>query len=256
MLLYLLSKALPLLILPLGLIIILLFTYIYKRNKFALNLAISILLTFSTGVVSKLLWSFCEYPWERISAESVPKVDAIVVLSGGQKLAPGKSKVVEWNDPDRFFAGVDLYKAGKSSNLFFTGGFSPGEANLKLEGNIYKSKAIELGIPPTHISVTRQVKNTSEEAKAIRQLIRNKYLSDPPRIILITSAFHMNRAKKIFHREGLEVFPFPVDFQSNGVFNSNYFKNPLSWIPNASNLNVSSKALREFYGRIFYRTWN
>ena len=256
MIFYLLSKALPLLILPLGLSIILILVHINRRYRWTLNIAISILFLFSSGIVSKLLWSFIESPWERLSHERVPNVEAIVVLSGGQRLAPGKAKIIEWNDPDRFFAGVDLYKAGKSSKLFFTGGFNPNNPELELEGNLYRRKAIELGVPYKNIALTGRVKNTSEEANAINQLITNKYIANKPKIILVTSAFHMTRAKKTFEREGLEVFPFPVDFQTNKVIDSNYLKNPLNWIPNARNLHASSTAIRELYGRIFYRTWD
>ena len=74
------------------------------------------------------------------------------------------------------------------------------------------------------------------------------------KIILVTSAYHMKRAKKIFEREGISVLPYPVDFKSNKSLKTS-LRNPLKWIPTASHLNSSSIAIREIFGRIIYRTW-
>ena len=58
---------------------------------------------------------------------------------------------------------------------------------------------------------TPPVVNTAEEAAAIRQL-----LPTGARVLLVTSAFHMRRAQRLFERQGLKVLPFPVDFQARG----------------------------------------
>jgi len=63
----------------------------------------------------------------------------------------------------------------------------------------------------------------------------------------------MNRAKKIFEREGIIVQPFPVDF-INFEFRKT-LSNPLEWLPSYRNLGKSSIAFREIIGRIIYRVW-
>ncbi len=73
------------------------------------------------------------------------------------------------------------------------------------------------------------------------------------KIILVTSAFHMQRAKNIFERKGLIVEPYPVDFKQNSTSKSMF--NPYYVIPNISNLNKSSAAIKEFIGRAYYRTF-
>ena len=65
----------------------------------------------------------------------------------------------------------------------------------------------------------------------------------------------MKRSKKLFERQGLSVYPFPVDFKSKGKWSGNSWKDPKKWLPSAQNLSNSSKALREMIGRIFYRTF-
>ena len=101
---------------------------------------------------------------------------------------------------------------------------------------------------------TYPVFNTSQEAKAIKKLLYKKIPEKRKKIILVTSAFHMQRAKRIFEREGILVQPFPVDFKSYKNPNIS-ISNPLNWIPSASNLNKSSLAIREFIGRIVYRAF-
>ncbi len=82
----------------------------------------------------------------------------------------------------------------------FTGGTNPYNPEMPPEGNIYIKKAIDLGIPKTALSTTKRVFNTSEESKAIREILKEE--DTQPKIILITSAFHMKRAKRQFEKNG------------------------------------------------------
>ena len=76
--------------------------------------------------------------------------------------------------------------------------------------------------------------------------------NSPSQILLVTSAFHMQRAKKKFERQGFFVHPFPVDFKTTKF---SRWQSPYQWIPNAKSLHRSSQALREILGRTIYRTW-
>ncbi len=209
------------------------------------------------GMVSELLWKYLESPYIRIKAESALTSDAIVVLSGSRHPAPGKSKILEWTDPDRFLAGIKLFEKGNAPNLIFTGGYNPYDPGVKGEGEYYSKEAKKLGIPSSSIKKTGPVSNTLEEAYEVNILLNNinEIKNNPIRITLVTSAFHMKRAKKLFERQGLKVEPFPVDFKSKGLWAGKTWKNPLSWYPNANNLAASSRAIRELMGRIFYRSW-
>ncbi len=226
-----------------------------RPYRLAIPVAFSLLWVFSLGVISQGLWLLIESPWERATANSARSADAIVVLSGGGIGTIGKDQVVEWNDPDRFLAGVDLYRAGKAPLLLFTGGVNPLKADSSTEGQLYLREAINLGVPQKAIKVTSRVVNTKEEAIKINQLVREKKASKNQRIILVTSAFHMKRAKRIFERKGLNVIPYPVDFRAKKNWVRNALTDPMHWIPKAENLSSSSIALRELLGRLVYRTW-
>ena len=127
----LLSKLLPLSLLPLGLSLVLLLVGLNGRWRWPVIAALVLLWVCSLGFVCQSLWRWLEAPWQRTTAAEAPSAEAIVVLSGGRHPAPGAARVSEWRDPDRFLAGLDLYRAGKAPRLLFTGGastFSP--ANL------------------------------------------------------------------------------------------------------------------------------
>ena len=113
----------------------------------------------------------------------------------------------------------------------------------------YKEHAISLGIPSEAISTTSKVVNTAQEAIEVRRNFNQANSSF--KILLVTSAFHMKRAKKLFERQNFVVYPFPVDFKTSKI---SPWQSPYQWIPNSSSLNKSSKALRELIGRIIYRS--
>ncbi len=247
---YVFSKLLPLAVLPLGLSLILLVVGLIGRWRWPVIAALLLLWMFSLGLVSQGLWRWLEAPWQRRAATAAPSTDAIVVLSGGRHPAPGAARVSEWEDPDRFLAGLDLYRAGKAPRLLFTGGASPFRPGQPPEGQRYLQVARQLGIPAAAMSSTPPVVNTAEEAAAIRQLLPGR-----ARILLVTSAFHMRRAQRLFERQGLKVLPFPVDFQARGRWAGPLWRDPTQWLPSARALDDSSRALRELIGRLAYRTW-
>lgn len=251
---YLISKLLPLFFLPLGLGLIFIIIGTLKKRRKVLWFGTLIIFIFSLGIISENLWTLIEKPWRRISANNSQNADAIVVLSGSLNPVPSLEKIIEWKDPDRFLAGIELFKERKAPLLIFTMGKDPFLKNVAGEGRYYFKKAVEMNIPEGAILTTGEVINTLEEARETKKLI-NSLKNKPKKIILVTSAFHMKRSKKVFEREGLSVYPFPVDFRSKGKWSGNNWKDPKKWLPNAKNLSDSSNALREIIGRIFYRTF-
>ena len=107
-----------------------------------------------------------------------------------------------------------------------------------------------MGITIDAISTTKKILNTAQEAIEIRRNLNQ--INSSSKILLVTSAFHMKRAKKLFERQGFLVFPFPVDFKTSKI---SRWQSPFQWIPNSGSLNRSSIALREFLGRFIYRSW-
>ena len=205
-------------------------------------------------MIAKTLLKFLEYPWERTNINLVNSADAIVVLSSGLHNPPGNSRIIEWKDPDRFFSGISLLKSDKANLLVFTGGYNPYNQNMPLEGDIYVKKAISLGINKKYLTSTGPAFNTAQEALQIKKILKKDF-NNLPKVILITSAFHMKRAKRIFENQNIIVIPYPVDFKSQDIEKNFDLRNPNNWFISSQNLNNSSFAIRELIGRIFYRAW-
>ena len=155
----------------------------------------------------------------------------------------GDSTYIEWGDPDRFFGGMALFKAGKAQRLIFTGGKMPCDKAKKTEGEVLKEYAISNGIPSEKIFVTKDVENTADEAVAVKELI-----SPSKKIILVTSAYHMYRAKKLFEKQGFIVIPFKVDYK----LERNKEINILEFLPSAEYLKITEIGFRELVGRFYY----
>ncbi len=236
-------KILPLIFSPVFIIILLIIFYFFFRKKIFIFLSLLLLIFFSNPIISKKLVNYIEIPYVPLKTSSVKEADYVVVLSGMiHKIQSNNESYVEWGDPDRFFAGINLFKEGKAKKIVFTGGKLPWETGKITEGEFLKSFAIEFKIDPDDIIVTDEVQNTFEEANQISNLIPKK-----SSIILVTSAFHMKRAKSLFEKFDLLVIPFPVDFKSSS--NKLTF---MDFMPSSGALSGSSMVIREIQGRIYY----
>ena len=205
----------------------------------------TLLLICSFPLTARLLWKNLEvdYPFQPIS--QVPSADAVLVLSG--MLSGFESEygyVTDWHDPDRFFVGIQLLQEGKAEKLIFTRGQYPW-SKAPPEGELLKQKALEMGISDEQILLTSLVSNTEQESLAVSDLMQRYGLT---KIILVTSSFHLPRAKLMFDKAGVKMHPYPTDFKAAG--------NDLDWldfIPSADAFASASFAIREFIGRTYYR---
>ena len=276
-----LHKILPLLFSPLFFIISLIIIGIILKSKKTSFLGIIILIICSLPIVSGKLITYLESDYELNKPSTVATADAIVVLSGMVRTIKNKNGLhYEWNDAvDRIFAGIDLFKLNKAPTLILTRGKLPwsigvpeGEylrdvaiklgvpkknkapllilTNGKLpwsvgipEGEYLKDFSIKYGIPEDKILLTDDVQNTDQEAKAVAKLLN----TNKANIILVTSAFHMPRAKKVFEAANIKVIPFAVDFKTQ-------IKKItiIDFIPSANSLKDTSHFFREMIGRLYY----
>jgi uncharacterized SAM-binding protein YcdF (DUF218 family) len=244
-------------VLPLGLVCLLLLGSFFLRNRWLSLVALALLYTSSLPPTGRFLVGLTEGGQARLSPEKAPSADAIVVLSGGRGVAPGPDKISEWHDADRFFGGLELFAAGKAPILVFTGGAAPWEPSAPTEGEILRRYAAEWGVPGSAIKVTDAVFNTQDEAKAVVRLmsagVRNGLEPEArrPKVLLVTSAFHMPRARAVFEAEGLSTEPFAVDFLSSAARTFDV----TDLLPSPQALSLTTLALREFLGRMTVRAF-
>ena len=243
-----LHKILPTFVLPIMLVIIVILIGLIQHKKKLIYIAIGVLYIISTPIFSNNFFKLVEGSEYRKPISPSDSADAIVVLSGMLEINEvGDSTYIEWGDPDRFFGGIALYKAGKAQKLIFTGGKMPWDKAKKTEGQVLKEYAISNGIPCEKIFVTKDVENTADEAVAVKELI-----IPSKRIILVTSAYHMYRAKRLFEKQGFSVIPFKVDYKTAGES----VITVMDFLPSAGNLEMTETGIREIIGRLFYLVKN
>ena len=239
-----LHKLLPLVASPVGLLIGLMFLALVLKRQWPVYWALFILLVCSFPLTARFIWVGLESEYQYQAPITVPKADAVLVLSGmleGFETEDGY--ITEWGDPDRFFVGVQLVKMGKADRLIFTRGKMPWSESPP-EGELLKQKALEMGIIPEQILLTSIVSNTAEESSAVKDLLAERQLN---KIILVTSSFHLPRAKLLFDQVGVETYPYPTDFK--------VASRDITWlhfIPSADALRNTSSGIREYLGRIYY----
>lgn len=240
-----LHKFLPILVSPLGLVIFLLVTGVVLKHYRLVVAAIILLLATSLPLTAYAVWYALEFGNPPKKYEEISFHQGVVVLSGGgQTLEIDGSIFVEWGDPDRFFAGVNAVKYKKADKVIFTRGKVPWSNSIP-EGETMKKAAMDVGIPPEKILLTRMVSNTAEEAMAVEAVIQSEGIKS---ILLVTSSFHMPRAELLFRKQGIELETFPVDFQALG-----HRVNWLHFIPSAAGFDKTSQGIREFIGRAYYK---
>ena len=239
-----LHKILPIFVLPIMLVIILILIGLIKNKKKLIYIAIGVLYIISTPIFSNNFFKLVEDSEYRKPISAIDSADAIVVLSGMLEINEvGDSTYVEWGDPDRFFGGIALFQAGRAQKLVFTGGKMPWDKTKKTEGEVLKEYAISYGIASEKILVTKDVENTADEAVAVKELI-----SPSKRIILVTSAYHMYRAKRLFEKQGFKVIPYRVDYRAE----RNKVTTIIDYLPSAIYLKITETGIRELIGRIVY----
>jgi uncharacterized SAM-binding protein YcdF (DUF218 family) len=249
-------QILPLFFMPVGLTLLLVAGGLYFRRRAPLFVAGALLWLNSTPVVSGLLLRALERSAVRIPAASAPIADAIVVLGGGRIVTPGPAAIYEWREPDRFYGGVELAKAQRAPVLIFTSVVAPSAEGTPRSGDILARYAAAMGVPAGQTLATRPARNTAEEARVVAALLGERHVvpagrSGPARILLVTSAFHMARARTLFQRAGIAVTPFPVEFQHW----ENERLGVMDFFPSAEALKQAELAWHEMYGRLYYRVF-
>jgi len=198
-------KLLPLIVSPLGAVICLILISLITRRREPAMLALVVLWVCALPATERLVWRSLEsdYSYQEIAA--APTTDAIIVLSGMLERSKTDQGIVsQWGGAtDRYFAGVDLFKAKKAPLMIFTQG-GMAWSDLPLEGGLLARRAIAAGVPETQILLTGLVHNTEDEAREVSALME---LAAIKTATLVTSSFHMSRAVMIFEHEGVEVTP-------------------------------------------------
>lgn len=219
---------------------------VIRRYRVAGNILIgggvALLYLLSTGPVADLLLKPLEADSKPFKDGQV-KADAIVVLGGG---VADISWVGLPDDPSgtslaRLVKGIVLYRK-LHLPVVLVGGNGDPSRGVTADADAMERIAREVGVPPKDLLVENKSRNTVEGARALGGLIKGR------RIILVTSAYHMKRAARMFRKQGFDVIPAPTAYIS-----AQREITPYSFIPNAGSLYSSSSACAEYISLSWYR---
>ena len=220
----------------------------FKRRRLAWicgGLSVAVLWLFGCEVTTRIIGRPLERGYDRDGVAHgdvgwASKGDAIVVLGGGMGVHEkcGASEMAA--GADRVWTGAKLYKAGKAQKIICTGSEIE-RATLPL--------LIDFGVPREAVFWYDDARNTEEEARLIAKTLGGD--GKKPKILLVTSAWHMNRAKFLFEKAGLDVMPCPGDFEMSYVSERPF--SAKDFVPDAMVLAQNSVAVREWVGIWAYR---
>jgi len=184
---------------------------------------------------------------ERFPKPPLPeRVDGIVVLGGGfegainlvrggYELNSGGDRMVETAILARRFPMAKVVVSGGTGELFLDGEGDAATAPRLLTA---------LGVSADRLTLENKSRNTYENAVFTRELVEPK---PGETWLLVTSAFHMPRAKALFDKAGFPTLPWPVDYRTSGKEGIGLFRdNP------ADSLQVTTMAIREWIGLAAY----
>ena len=191
------------------------------------------------------------------AVESFPEADAIVLLGGSMGIDTNLSCYAEmWTSADRVWQAARLYKAGKAGKIIATGNYAI---------NTTLPLLCDFGVDKADVSFL-DARNTEEEAKRIRELIsrvdhvgrvdgsrkERKECKDMAgvKILLVTSAWHMKRARLMFEKyaPNIDVVCAPADFENSMMATRGF-----SVIPDFGAFAQNSVAFHEWFGYLGYK---
>ena len=209
------------------------------------------------------------------AVESFPEADAIVVLGGSMGSDTNLSGYAEmWTSADRVWQAARLWKAGKAPKIIATGDGARESTLGLLKDFGVDEKCVEF----------LDARNTEEEARVVGKLfnhgihgIRGKGMSGAefrvqsleleglgvrgqelgvrgqsvkPKVLVVTSAWHMKRARMMFEKyaKEVEVVCAPADFEMSMAAKKGW-----SVLPDFNAFMLNSVAFHEWVGIVGYK---
>lgn len=134
--------------------------------------------------------------------------DAILVLGHRPALREGQ---IEDELRARVEQGISLYRAGRAPLLVMSGGES---VKGVVEADVMAAYAAQAGVPIAAIVRERASRDTIENVRFSVALLRARVEAAqgdrPPRVLLVTSDYHSERAARLLRCAGADVEPAPA----------------------------------------------
>ncbi len=245
-----LSKILSFAITPLFWIIALIVVAVAFKppgiRRVSLVLSLIITLFFSNQLVYRLAVDMLEVPIVKES-DITMDIETAVVLGGTASWHIPSERVRFSGAADRLWQGIALLKHQEIKKIVFTGGTADLLQEKRREAEYVAEYVQMLGVADSLFLTENSSRNTHENALMCAQMFDS--LGMDKEIILITSAFHMKRARGCFEKAGFRVIAYPCDPLTNG----DRPKFDEFIVPSAEALSGWNIILREWIGYLTYK---
>jgi uncharacterized SAM-binding protein YcdF (DUF218 family) len=240
---FILSKIIDFFLQPLCWIFILLIVaYFSQYTKRYILITLAALVLFS----NRWFVNQCYLAYESPQVKLNQNYQWCIILGGGMMRAGEGYRTGE--TADRFIQPLLLYKKGIVKKLLITGG-NVNITGLKIdethESKKVKELLIAMGVKPEDILLEESARNTHENAVYTKQMLK---LNLNERMVLVTSAMHMPRAKACYEKEGFLIDAYPADIKKkdtpSGILDL--------IIPQERNLSKFAELIREMAGYVIY----
>ena len=195
--------------------------------------------------VAGLLMAQLEKDYPPVSAHTLPKADAIVLLGGAIRGQVSDGTLADMSGVgDRLVFAVAAFKAGKAPLLLVTGGAPEGRVP---EAALIREILVTMGIPRKKIVLETRNRVTKDSRRFLPETLDKLGVKS---ILLVTSAFHMPRAMLVFEPLGYIVHPAPSDYQ---VLLGGVVATPGGFLPSVKALQRTTWAFHELIGYWYYK---
>ena len=169
--------------------------------------------------------------------DAVPKVNiaqmsekdfgGIIILGGaieGGEIAVDRGEVSIYSAAERVTKAFELIRRYPDLPFIFSGFSGRLSPKGMSEADAFKQLVVEQGLPDKNAHYENRSRNTYENVVLMKPMMLALGAKSANQVdeadkpvkpwLLITSASHMYRSLKIFQKQGIEVIPVPVDYQT------------------------------------------
>lgn len=227
------------------LLILLLVALLTRRRlkKWAITLAIVVFVIFSSPALYNMYAKWYQPGPVKLMAKQ--HFDFGIVTGGFGSVDDNGDGYFN-SSADRFLQTVRLYKKGVIKNILISGGNSKKNDEGFREAAWARQQMIDFGVPASVIFTEDRSDNTRDNADNSKRVLDSLRAEGP--YVLITSAFHMPRAEKLYRHAGLDIVPFPCNYtEGRGPVSAGDF------IPSPGLLSSWKKYIKETVAKLLGR---
>ena len=197
------------------------------------------------SVATRLLGVPLEKKYPPALVQSLPQVDAVVLLGGGISVPKKHLIYPEMHlSADRAWHAARIYKSGRAPFVVTTGIGSSLSDRIVLK---------EFGVPEYALIRENDARNTEEHVALVEAALHRKYSGNNRKIkiLLVTSAWHMRRALLNFSYSNMEIYPAAVDHEC--MLSASNPLNVYDFVPNANSFLLNTCIFKEYLGYHLYQ---